>query len=164
MSAPPWLDDLESHVWRTYLDLHRELVNALAARLQHDAGLSGAEFEVLLPLSESESGVLRARELGTLTGRDRSSLSHQVTRMEKRGLVTREECPEDARGSMVRLTEKGRAAVEAAAPRHVQTVRRYFFDHLERQDLKTLNELLARLLTGVRATRAEDVSGLSGQA
>jgi DNA-binding MarR family transcriptional regulator len=150
MAQPRWLDRQEAQVWRAYLDLQRELMGTLFTRLLRDSGLSGAEFEVLVPLSESEHGVLRARELGAATGRDRSSLSHQVRRMEKRGLVVREECPEDARGSMVRLTDAGRAAVEAAAPQHVEVVRRCFFDHLDREDLRTLGELLDRLLSGVR--------------
>lgn len=158
MNSPRWLDEEEARVWRAFVDLQRELMSSLATRMQHDSGLSGAEYEVLVPLSESEHGVLRARELGALTCRDRSSLSHQVKRMERRGLVAREECAEDARGSMVRLTQEGRAAVEAAAPQHVETVRRYFFDHLDRQDIQVLGNLLTRLLTGVRSVRAADAA------
>lgn len=90
--------------------------------------LSGAEYAVLVPLSEAAEGVLRARDLGRMIDWDRTRLSHQVTRMEKRGLVAREDCVDDARGSMVRLTAAGRAAIDAAAPDHVETVRRYFFD------------------------------------
>ena len=105
-------------LWQAYLDLNQELYAALEAQLQRDAGLSGADYAVLVPLSTASDGVLRARELGTEIGWDRSRLSHHVSRMERRGLVAREECSEDGRGSMVRLTDTGRAAIEGAAPEH----------------------------------------------
>jgi DNA-binding MarR family transcriptional regulator len=71
--------------------------------------------------------------------------------MEKRGLVVREECETDARGSMVRLTKAGRAAIEEAAPQHVEAVRRYVFDGLSREEQDTLTALFDRLLVGLRA-------------
>jgi DNA-binding MarR family transcriptional regulator len=74
--------------------------------------------------------------------------------MEKRGLVAREECFDDARGSMVRLTKAGRAAIESAAAEHVETVRRYFFDPLSREEAETLGELFERML----AVLAEDTA------
>ena len=83
---------------------YRELMRALEARLIKNSGLSGADYALLHPLSEVEDGVLRTRDLGRSVGWERSRLSHQVSRMEKRGLVIREECASDARGSMVRLT------------------------------------------------------------
>ena len=73
---------------------------------------------------------MRARELGAALNWDRSRLSHLVGRMEKRSLLTREECAEDARGLMVRLTDAGRAVVRDAAPDHSEAIRRYFFNPL----------------------------------
>ena len=87
-----------------------------------------------------------SRELGTEIGWDRSRLSHHLTRMEKRGLITREECAEDGRGLMVRLTATGRQAIEKAAPAHVENVRRYFFDLLSNDELDTLAAVFDRLL------------------
>ncbi|MFC4948365.1 MarR family winged helix-turn-helix transcriptional regulator [Pseudonocardia sp. GCM10023141] len=125
MSEPRWLDEREAQIWLTYRTLAAELNTTLEQRL---GGLSGPEYAVLVTLSESAEGVVRARELGAAVGWDRSRLSHQVSRMEKRGLVVREECERDARGSMVRITPAGRTAIEAGAPQHVEAVRRYFFD------------------------------------
>jgi DNA-binding MarR family transcriptional regulator len=102
-----------------------------------------------VPLSEAPGGLIRARDLGRLVGWDRTRVSHQLSRMEKRGFVTREECPDEARGSMVRLTSTGRSAIEAAASEHVSTVRRLFFDPLSDDELDTLATLLDRLLAGV---------------
>jgi DNA-binding MarR family transcriptional regulator len=66
--------------------------------------------------------------------------------MERRGLVAREECSEDARGSMVRMTDAGRSAIEGAAPGHAETTRRYFFDVVTRQELETLAAVFDRVL------------------
>jgi len=140
------LDAREAHLWQSYRDAYRELSSTLEGRLIRNAGLSGADYALLHPLSISETGVLRTRDLGRAIGWERSRLSHQVSRMEKRGLVTREECASDARGSMVRLTDAGRAAIEAAAPDHVDAVRSYFLDRLTREEQDLLTKLLDRVL------------------
>ena len=152
MAEPGWLDQREAHVWQAYRDLQRELRNALDRQLVGDAGLSGAEYALLVPLSEAPGGRLRARDLGGMVGWDRSRISHQLSRMEHRGLVTREPCPDDARGSIVRLTPAGRSAIEAAAPNHVATVRRFFLDPLSDDELDTLATLFDRLLAGLADT------------
>jgi DNA-binding MarR family transcriptional regulator len=146
-----WLDERQAQVWQAYLRLNQNLYSTLEDRLEHDAGLSGADYKVLVPLSEASSGMLRARELGAEIGWDRSRLSHHVSRMEKRGLVAREECPEDGRGSMVRLTDAGRRAIEGAAPEHAETVQRYFFDLLSENELETLAGVFDRLLENLTA-------------
>jgi DNA-binding MarR family transcriptional regulator len=163
MKEPRWLDAREAHLWQSYRDLYRELTGALEARLVGNSGLSGADYALLHPLSVSQCGVLRTRDLGRSIGWERSRLSHQVSRMEKRGLVVREECESDARGSMIRLTEAGRAAIEAAAPDHVEAVRGFVFDVLSREEQDTLTSLLDRVLEGLpakdcRQGAAEDAS------
>jgi DNA-binding MarR family transcriptional regulator len=124
----------------------------LDRQLVHDAGLSGAEYALLVPLSEAPGGRLRARDLGAMVGWDRSRISHQLSRMEQRGLVAREPCRDDARGSIVRLTTAGRSAIEAAAPNHVATVRHFFLDPLSDDELDTLATLFDRLLAGLAET------------
>jgi DNA-binding MarR family transcriptional regulator len=138
-------------MWKAYRDVYQELSTVLEEQLLRDAGLSGSEYAVLVVLSHSPDGVLRARELGSELGWDRSRLSHLVGRMEKRDLVAREECEEDARGSMVRLTGAGRAAVEGVAPEHSEAVRRYFFSALSSDELDTLAVVFDRLLENLRA-------------
>jgi DNA-binding MarR family transcriptional regulator len=146
VARPPRLDEHQRTLWKAYRDLYQGLSSTLQEQLLRDAGLSGSEYAVLVPLSHSPGGLLRARELGTELGWDRSRLSHLVRRMEKRGLVAREQCSEDARGSMVRLTDAGRAAVDDAAPEHSEAIRRYFFNPLSRDELETLGSVCARLL------------------
>jgi DNA-binding MarR family transcriptional regulator len=149
MDGPQWLDPRQGRVWQAYVNVHRELTSTLERHLLRDSGLSGADYQVLAPLSEAPDGLLRARELGTLIRWDRSRLSHQISRMEKRGLLIREDCAEDARGSMVRLTDAGWQAIVAAAPQHVQNVRRHFFDVLTEDEQEQLRSLYERLLAGL---------------
>lgn len=149
MAEPRWLDEREAHLWQAYRDLQRQLRNALDRQLVRDAGLTGADYALLVPLSNAPDGVIRARDLGRLVGWDRSRISHQLRRMEQRGLVTREDCPDDARGSMIRLTPAGRSAIEAAAPNHVAEVRRLFIDQLSDDEIDALTALFDRLLSGL---------------
>jgi DNA-binding MarR family transcriptional regulator len=151
MTEPRWLDAREAQLWQAYRDAYRELMRALEARLIGNSGLSGADYALLHPLSVAENGVLRTRDLGRSVGWERSRLSHQVSRMEKRGLVCREECVSDARGSMVRLTDLGRKAIEAAAPDHVDAVRTYFLDQLTPEEQDQLTTLLGRISAGILA-------------
>ncbi|WP_406424345.1 MarR family winged helix-turn-helix transcriptional regulator [Streptomyces sp. NBC_00873] len=116
MNEPRWLDVREAAVWKKYRDLQRQLQSALDRQLARDSVLSGADYAVLVPLSESPGDVLRARELQVELGWERSRLSHQISRMETRGMVAREPCEDDARGSMVRMTAQGRAARAASPP------------------------------------------------
>jgi DNA-binding MarR family transcriptional regulator len=146
MAKPRWLDQHQARVWQAYIRLNQELYSALEDELLRDSGLSGADYVVLVPLSAAPDGLLRARELGNQILWDRSRLSHHLSRMEKRGLVTRHECAEDGRGLMVGLSAAGRTAIEEAAPQHAEATRRYFFDQLSEAELETLGAVFERLL------------------
>ncbi|MDQ1397558.1 MAG: hypothetical protein QOG64_2817 [Acidimicrobiaceae bacterium] len=138
--------------------MNQHLYAFLEQQLARDSGLSGPDYKVLHPLSEAPGGLLRARELATEIGWDRSRLSHHISRMEKRGLVIREECAEDGRGLMVRLTDAGRKAIDGAAPRHVANVQRCFFDLLSKEELETLARVFDRVLEKVIREKAKDPS------
>jgi DNA-binding MarR family transcriptional regulator len=146
VARPRRLDEDQRMLWKAYRDLYQGLSSALEDQLERDAGLSGSEYAVLVELSRAPDGMLRARELCTQLGWDRSRLSHLVRRMEERGLVERKECEDDARGSMVCVTAVGRTAVEDAAPEHSEAIRRYFFNPLSGAELETLTNVLERLI------------------
>lgn len=131
-------------MWHAFLAMRHGL-DAAMERQFAEAGLSSADYALVVPLSQAPGGVLRARELGRAVGWDRSRLSHQLRRMEERGFIRRFECPTDARGTMVTLTEAGRQAVEGAAPGHVETVRRYFIDLLSPAETETLTTVFDRV-------------------
>jgi DNA-binding MarR family transcriptional regulator len=141
MPRSRWLTQREQRAWRAFLAMQRQLIGRTARELQRESGLSGADYEVLVNLSEAPDGRLRAFELGAATQWEKSRLSHHITRMVDRGLVRRESCPTDSRGAFVVLTAAGRKTVEAAAPRHVEHVRRWFIDSLTPEQLDALADI-----------------------
>ncbi|MBK1786020.1 MarR family winged helix-turn-helix transcriptional regulator [Prauserella cavernicola] len=146
MDEARWLDEREALVWRGMIGVLQRVTAETERQLVQNSGLSAAEYTLLVPLSEAPDGLLRARDLGRMVAWERSRISHQIIRMEKRGLVAREECGEDARGSMVRLTEAGRSAIVAAAPAHVAAVRQYFFGALTDAEIDVIGPALERVL------------------
>jgi DNA-binding MarR family transcriptional regulator len=150
MAEAPWLDIQEQRAWRAFLDVRRELLAELNRQLTRGAGLSGADYELLVPLSEAPERRMRPRDLGRRVDWDRSRLSHHIRRMQQRGLVVREECCTDGRGAFIVLTDRGRQAIESAAPDHVRTVRRFFFDVLQPGEVETLISIYERVLDRVR--------------
>jgi DNA-binding MarR family transcriptional regulator len=140
-TAPRWLDEDEQQVWRAYLDMHARLWAQLSREMQDESRLSIADYSVLTELSEHQDGRMRVLELARELRWEKSRLSHQLTRMQQRGLIERSSCSEDRRGAWIRLTAAGRAAVEAAAPRHVESVRRYLFDELRPEQVEALGSI-----------------------
>src|SRR4051812_38071047 len=124
MADPRWLDEREAHAWRQFVFMMSRLRRYLGSELQRETGLSDADYEVLVNLSEAQDGRMRPSELGGAMQWEKSRLSHHLTRMEQRGLVKRAPCKTDSRGAFVQLTPAGRKAIEKAAPRHVEQVRR----------------------------------------
>jgi DNA-binding MarR family transcriptional regulator len=125
-----WLSEDEQRVWRTYLRMTSLLPAALNRQLQQDCGLTLPEYEVLVQLSETPQHRLRPFQICEALNWEQSRLSHQLTRMERRGLVSRHECAADGRGAFIELTAAGADAIAAAAPRHVASVRGLVFDRL----------------------------------
>ena len=144
-----WLDDHEQHVWRSFLTASSRLETHLARRMQTEADISIVDFQVLVGLSEAPGGRLRAFELGRTLQWEKSRLSHQLTRMERRGLVVREDCGTDRRGAFVVLAPAGREALETAVPPHVDEVRRVVFDRLTPEQVDRLGEACDVLLAGL---------------
>jgi DNA-binding MarR family transcriptional regulator len=159
-----WLDEREQGVWRAYLDMQTQLAARLNRDMQDESGLSIADFSVLVQLSEHADQRMRVLELARALGWEKSRLSHQLTRMQQRGLIERSNCSEDRRGAFVVLTETGRAAVEAAAPRHVETVRRYLFDPLTSEQVDALGAVARAVRTRLEAGRAEAGDSCDGSA
>jgi DNA-binding MarR family transcriptional regulator len=141
MSRPRWLSRREQRAWRGFVLLQQRLTPRVARDLQRETGLSAADYEVLVELSEAPGGRLRAFQLGGLTQWEKSRLSHHITRMVDRGLVKRESCPTDNRGAFIVMTAAGRKAIETAAPRHVEHVRKWFIDSLTPEQLDALADI-----------------------
>ncbi len=108
------LDEREWALWRSFALMSRQLWNRVEQRLQADAGISAADFEILHALSTAENKRVRVGSLGDMLMWEKSRISHQVSRMEKRGLVERVVCEEDLRGTWVGLTAEGTQVLEPA--------------------------------------------------
>ena len=146
-----WLDPDEQRTWRAYLTASRVLMDTLDRELQRDAGMPHAYYEILVQLSEAPGRQLRMSQLAQAAGSSRSRLSHAVARLEAAGWVRREDCPTDRRGQIALLTDEGFATLAAAAPGHVEGVRRHLFDALspaQVDQLRRISETLADHLTG----------------
>jgi DNA-binding MarR family transcriptional regulator len=144
--TPPWLSLAEQHAWRSFIRVHQKLSATLVRDLQTHSKLSGADYEILVALTDAPDGRQRFQDLARTVDWEQSRLSHQITRMIKRGLVAREECAEDGRGVFVVLTPAGREVITAAAPRHVATVRRLVIDALSPDELAALGQISQRIL------------------
>jgi DNA-binding MarR family transcriptional regulator len=141
-----WLSPAEQQAWRAFVRVHQKLSARLMRDLQAHSKLSGADYEILVALTDTPGGRQRYQDLAEAVQWERSRLSHQIARMIKRGLIAREECPEDGRAAYVVLTSVGRKAIEAAAPQHVATVRRLVIDALSPDELVALDQISHRIL------------------
>src|SRR4051812_24143875 len=122
---PQWLDEAERAAWLRLVAVVELLPGVLDSQLRAEAGLTHFEYFVLAMLSESRDRTLRMTVLAHRTNATLPRLSHVVRRLEGRGLVERLPCPEDGRATNARLTSAGWDAIVAAAPGHVETVRRH---------------------------------------
>ncbi len=141
-----WLDDDERQAWLRLIAVAELLPAALDTQLRRDAGLTHFEYFVLAMLSEAEDRTLRMTALAQRTNATLPRLSHVVRRLEERGLIERLPCPEDGRATNARLTENGWDTVVAAAPGHVETVRRLALDPLSPTQVGQLRRIGDALL------------------
>jgi len=149
---PRWLDEEEQRTWRAYLLATKLLLEQFERDLQQDAGIPHTYYEILVALSEVPERRLRMSELAERTRAPRSRLSHAVARLEDEGWVRRETCPEDRRGSWAVLTDAGFAALSAAAPKHVESVRTHLFDQLTDEQLAELRGISEAILDHLSAS------------
>jgi DNA-binding MarR family transcriptional regulator len=132
--------------WRAYIVGTELMRQQLHRELQEAHGMTIADYEVLVQLSEREDRAMRMTQLAGRVASSKSRLSHQIARMEKAGLVRRADCPDDARGVMAELTDKGMDLLRAAAPTHVAGVREHLIDLLTPEEHAALATMFERVL------------------
>ena len=146
-----WLSADEQQVWRAFLGSNKLVFEQLDRELQRDCGIPHTYYEILVRLSEAPDRRLRMSALADRSQSSRSRLSHAVARLEENGWVKRESCADDKRGQVAALTDDGYAALERAAPSHVESVRRHVFDPLTEDQQRQLGEISAKLLAALHA-------------
>lgn len=154
-TTPHWLAPAEQRAWRAYLTGSARLTEALNRDLAEECGLSLNEYEVLVRLSELPERRMRMAALADSLVHSRSRLTHTVARLERRGFVSRRPCPGDGRGVEAVLLDDGYAALVAAAPGHVASVREHLVDVLTPEQLEVVGaafEAVSRALAGRRVS------------
>jgi len=149
MPEPRWLSESELRAWGGLQFMQRRLLGGLARSLEANSNLSLPDYEVLIALTAQPEGRHRLFELAEDLAWEKSRLSHHVTRMVDRGLVEKQRCSADRRGWHVSVTAEGRQAIAAAAPSHVETVRKLFVDRLSPKQLAAVAEVAEVVLSGL---------------
>lgn len=149
-----WLSDDQQAAWRAWIAMSLLLPDRLSRDLQERAGISLADYEILVHLSESSARRLRMSELADLTLSSRSRLSHQVDRLDSAGFVERQPCAEDRRGSFAALTPRGWDFLVETAPVHVASVREHLVDVLTPEELATLGGIARKIADRLRPSTA----------
>lgn len=152
MDEVSWLTAEEAAAWRGLLLMNQLLLAQIERDSLADANLSGADYAVLVTLSEDETHQVRMSEMAARMTWSKSRLSHQVARMEKRGLVERQSCGEDGRGQWLTLTSVGLETIQRAAPAHVESVRRHFLSVLTPEQIATLGQLSKAVIDHLQHT------------
>lgn len=153
-----WLTEDEQRSWRAWLAASLLLQDRLNRDLQEQHGITTADYEILVRLSEAPDRRIRMSDLASLTLSSRSRLSHQIDRMEKAGLVERQACQDDRRGAYTVLTDTGWQTLVAAAPDHVESVRLHLLDPLTAREFAALGDACAKV-----ADSLGGLPGLTGQ-
>jgi DNA-binding MarR family transcriptional regulator len=146
---PDQLDELELRAWRGMLRVHATLTKALDAELEAAHGLPLSSYEVLMHLFDAEGQRMRMSDIASSVILSRSGLTRLVDRLERDGLIERQSCPSDARGSFASLTDAGRGKLQAARKTHLAGVRSLYVDQLTTAELELMGGAWERLLPGV---------------
>lgn len=139
MRRSPTADELA--VWRDFIETTERLRSIIESRMQSDSALSAGDYAVLLALSEAPGNRMRSSELAAHINWERSRLSHHLGRMEKRGLITREDCATDNRGAEIVLAPDGASAFRRASPSHLHAIQQHFVDALSPEHLDAVGEI-----------------------
>lgn len=147
----PWLTPRQQQIWRAWMSMQDRLPTALNRQLASSSALSQSDYAVLVCLSEADEGRLRVTDLAARIGWERSRLSHQLRRMAERGLLARQDCPEDGRVSYAGITASGLEAIRSSAPGHARAVRSLVFEGADEDELAAVVRFLTRAEARVAA-------------
>lgn len=149
MTDDRWLTDEQLDAWLSYVAASSLLEAELDRQLQRDSGLPHAYYLILAMLSDVPGRTLRMSDLAAVTQSSQSRLSHAVSRLERNGWIRRLPCPDDRRSTLARLTDAGFEVLAAAAPGHVDAVRRHLFSRLTPEQVGQLREITRAVLSGL---------------
>jgi len=149
--STPALSAVQLTAWRTFLEAYSRTIDALARELREEEGLPLAWYDVLVQLSEAPDHRLRMQELAEAILLSKSGLTRLIDRMERDGLVARQACPDDRRGTFAEMTPAGLRRLESTAPTHIRGVLEHFASRFDDAEAATLASLLSRVVRTKRA-------------
>lgn len=147
-----WLSHEEQVLWRSWLTAITLVPERLNRELQDEYGITLADYDILVRLSESERHALRMSDLASKTLVSRSRLTHQIDRLERAGLVSRRECESDGRGLVAQMTDEGWQLLQRAAHSHVTSVREHLVDVLTPAEFEALGKASEKLVQALGVT------------
>ncbi|MGW2491408.1 MarR family winged helix-turn-helix transcriptional regulator [Streptomyces sp. NPDC001606] len=153
------LEPEEWEFWNTWMRAQRLLTRELERGLQRDCDISKAEFSVLVTLSQAAGREMRVGELSASLDWDKSRVSHQLTRMEKRGFVKRTRYGADGRRAGIGLTAEGHRAAQSAILVHGGNIRRHFLDSLTPEQASVIRAWSEQAVDRLEPHRSEAASG-----
>ena len=130
------------------IEVHRGVTAKTASAFAED-GLTGVDFDVLIRLARSTGVRLRMSDLAAQTPLTTSGITRAVDRLERRGVLCREACPGDRRGSFAVLTGAGSEQLTTVLPALLGAIERWFTGLLEPMQLEALLATLRVVRDGV---------------
>lgn len=151
-----WLSPAEHDAWHLMMSVYGRVIRRLDADLQEAHQISLRDYQVLVQLSEADGAALRMAELADRLSVSPSGLTRRLDGLVREGLVKRQACESDRRGTLAVLSAAGWAALEESAPTHVAGVRRYVFGALRGRRLHDLSLGLRAIETSLNTADRED--------
>jgi DNA-binding MarR family transcriptional regulator len=142
---PPPVAPAQLAAWRAFLEAHARTIDVLSRELREAEDLPLTWYDVLVQLNEADERRLRMQELANAVLLSKSGLTRLIDRMERDGLVRREACPSDRRGTFAELTAAGHRRLREAAPAHLRGVNEHFAELFDEEEAATLERLLRRV-------------------
>ena len=140
--------------WRTFLEAHAIIIRALEQEMAEEQGLPLTWYDILVHLDHAPQDRLRMQALAECLLLSRSGVTRLIDRMEQAGLVRRDSCPDDRRGSYAIITQEGKGVLQRATSGHLRGIQRHFLHHLNDQDIGALHSALSKVLRGERGEDA----------
>jgi DNA-binding MarR family transcriptional regulator len=150
-----WLDAAEQRAWLRLVGVMLKLSPALDSQLQRDSEITHFDYLCLAVLSERDDRTMRMSDLAGRANATLSRLSHVVSKLERRGWVSRTPSPHSRRVTLVTLTDAGHAVLVDAAPGHVETVQSVVFDGLPPEDVAALERIAGHIVDRIDAARTQ---------
>lgn len=146
VSTDPMLDESRLAAWQALLDAHATVRVVLECELEQERGLALTVYDVLVQLASASGGRLRMQELARRLVFSRSGVTRLVDRMARDGLVGREPCPDDRRGTFAVITEAGRETLRDASGVHLRGIATHFGSVLDDADVTALRRAMEKVL------------------